>query len=44
MPVCEQCWADAMMRSRVNGKSQTENYQDLLEERKDNPCIPEKED
>lgn len=35
---CEKCWADAYMRMLVNGKGQAENYQELLEERKDNPC------
>ena len=36
--VCEKCWADAYMRSFGSGKSQTECYMELLEERKDNPC------
>lgn len=43
MPVCEKCWGDAYMRMRVNGKSQAENYHDLLEERKENPCSPKEQ-
>ena len=39
MAACEKCWADAFWRMTINPfKSQTEHYQDLLEERKDNPC------
>jgi hypothetical protein len=38
MAGCEKCWADAYMRSRMTGKSQSECYRELLEERKDNPC------
>ena len=38
MTVCEKCWADAYVRSLENGKSQYDNYLDLLEERRDNPC------
>jgi len=43
MGVCEKCWADAYMLSRKNGKSQGDNYFQLLEERKDNPCTPEQQ-
>lgn len=43
MAVCEKCWGDAYLRSRINGKPQYENYKDLLEERKDNPCTPEQQ-
>lgn len=32
--VCEKCWGDAYMRSRVNGRTQADNYRELLEERK----------
>lgn len=41
MATCEKCWRDAYMRM-VNHpmKSQAEHYQELLEERKDNPCSP----
>ena len=36
---CENCWGDAYMRWLSNPeKSQGEHYQDLLKERKDNPC------
>ncbi len=39
MAACEKCWADAYIRVINNPmKSQTEHYQDLLEERKNNPC------
>jgi len=40
---CEKCWGDAYYRSRYTGKSQTECYADLVEERKDNPCTPEEQ-
>lgn len=43
MPMCEKCWADAGMRSRDNDKSQYDNYLELLEERKDNPCSMEEQ-
>ncbi len=35
---CEKCWGDAWIRSQWNGKSQAENYHDLLLERADKPC------
>ena len=38
MACCEKCWGDAYRRMLENGKGQAENYWDLLEERKDNPC------
>ncbi len=44
MPVCEKCWADAALRSRLNDKSQYENYLELLEERKENPCKSEEKE
>jgi len=40
---CEKCWGDAFLRMLMNGKGQAENYRDLLEERKDNPCTPEEQ-
>lgn len=40
MAACEKCWADAFTRSLVNGRSQTENYRDLLNEREGAPCSP----
>lgn len=43
MSACEKCWSDAYMRSKVTGKSQGGCYQELLEERKDNPCTPEQQ-
>lgn len=44
MAACEKCWADAFGRVRDHPmKSQTEHYQDLLEERKFNPCTPEQQ-
>jgi hypothetical protein len=43
MAACEKCWGDAYMRSMWNGKSQAQNYQDLLQERKDNPCSKEQQ-
>ena len=39
MPACEKCWADAFRRHMLDpSKSQSEYYEELLEERKDNPC------
>lgn len=43
MAACEKCWSDAYMRSLSNGKPQTENYQALLQERKDKPCSKEEQ-
>jgi hypothetical protein len=40
---CEKCWGDAYLRMIINGKGQAENYRELLEERKDNPCTPKEE-
>lgn len=31
------------MRTMVNGKGQAENYRELLEERRDNPCTPDEQ-
>jgi hypothetical protein len=36
--MCEKCWGDAYWRARLDGRPQTEHYQELLKERKDNPC------
>ena len=41
MMICEKCWADAYRRSYGTGKSQYDCYLELLDERKDNPCIPD---
>lgn len=38
MSACEKCWGDAYTRMRFRGGSQTDHYDDLLEERKDSPC------
>ena len=38
MASCEKCWDDAGTRSRECGKSKVECYNELLVERKDNPC------
>ena len=40
MASCEKCWGDAYMRNLGNGIGQYENYLELIEERKDNPCSP----
>lgn len=40
---CEKCWGDAYLRMRMNGRSQAENYRELLEERREVPCTPEQE-
>ena len=38
---CEKCWGDAFVRARRDGRSQTDHYLELLDERKDKPCGPE---
>jgi len=39
---CEKCWADAYLRQMSDpSKLQVEHYRDLIEERKNNPCVPE---
>ncbi len=43
MASCEKCWDDAGMRSRFNGKSKIECYNEILEERKDTPCSPKEQ-
>ena len=43
MASCEKCWGDAYMRSLSNGKSQAENYTELLEERYNNCCTAEEQ-
>lgn len=43
MGACEKCWGDAFVRSLGSLKSQVEHYNDLLEERKDNPCTKEQQ-
>ena len=42
--VCEKCWADAYGRMRETGKEQYTCYLELLEERKDNPCLLDDDD
>ena len=44
MASCEKCWGDAYMRTHTNPmKDQAEHYQDLINERKENPCTPEEQ-
>lgn len=44
MACCEKCWTDAFTRSMCDrSKSQTEHYQDLLQERDSNPCTPQEQ-
>lgn len=43
MAACEKCWEDAYNMMIATGKSQSECYKILLEERKDNPCSPEEQ-
>lgn len=43
MGACEKCWADAYLRAMNTGKSQTECYHELLEERKEHPCSVEEQ-
>jgi len=42
--MCEKCWKDAYLMSKNTGKSQTECYYELLEERKDKPCTEQEKD
>ncbi len=41
--MCEKCWGDAYTRSRMTHKMQSDCYLEILEERKDNPCSPQKQ-
>ena len=43
MAACEKCWGDAYLYSYGTSQTQSEAYQELLEERKDNPCTPEEQ-
>ena len=43
MAACEKCWNDAYVLSRTLGGSQADRYQQLLKERKDNPCTSEQQ-
>jgi len=44
MASCEKCWGNAFMRTLADcSKAQYEHYNDLLEERKDNPCSPKEQ-
>lgn len=43
MPGCEKCWRDALMLSLSNGKSQSDNYYELIEERYNNCCSAEEQ-
>lgn len=35
---CEKCWNDAFVMSQRNGRTQADNYAELVRMRKDNPC------
>lgn len=41
--ICEKCWGDAYGRMMGNGRSQSDNYHELLKEREANPCTPEQQ-
>lgn len=44
MASCEKCWGDAYMRTHTDpSKNQGEHYNDLIEERRKNPCTPEEQ-
>jgi len=44
MSMCEECWGDAYMGTLAHPtKSQPDHYEELLEERKDNPCSPKQQ-
>ena len=32
--MCEKCWGDAYMRTRIRGGNQIEHYKDILLEKK----------
>jgi hypothetical protein len=42
--ICERCWSDATIRAFGSGRSTTEHYNELLEERKDEPCDGRREE
>lgn len=42
MSACEKCWKDAH-RGLHAGRSVPDEYQRLINERKDNPCTPEEQ-
>lgn len=41
--MCEKCWGDAYLRTRIYGGLQADHYRDILNERKDNPCTPQEQ-
>lgn len=44
MSSCEKCWGEAYRLELANPTvSQAEHYQNLIEERQDNPCTPEQQ-
>lgn len=44
MASCEKCWRDAYFMTLSDPmKGQSEHYQDLIAERKDEPCTPEQQ-
>ncbi len=40
MAACERCWHDAGLRQMHFGGDRVMYYEELLRERKDNPCTP----
>ena len=39
MSICEKCWGDAYFRMMTDpSKAQHQHYNDLIYERKNNPC------
>jgi hypothetical protein len=44
MPACEKCWADAWWLAKELGGYQADRYEELLRERKDNPCTKEQQE
>ena len=43
MSMCEKCWTDAYLRGMTSGRSQVDCYEEIMEERKDNPCTLEQQ-
>lgn len=38
---CEKCWDDAYLRSLASGRTQADEYRDVLAERIGRPCTAE---
>jgi hypothetical protein len=43
MSSCEKCWTDAGFRAASRQTSKAEEYEALMDERRDTPCTPEEQ-